>query len=131
MPPAPTVTPAPMVTDTPARVTMEDLLDAPKYFYTVKILQTTPHRDSIRDYLQDFLFVLAGSLDAGSQDDITEDLSYLSGLAADSELVFDVGIPEPLAFWVPAAPTWRRLTRDPGQDLNERPIRSGQGGARR
>ena len=33
--------PAPMVTDTPARVTMEDLLDAPKFFYTAKVLQTT------------------------------------------------------------------------------------------
>lgn len=99
MPPA-----TPMVTDAPARSTLEDLLDAPKYFYTAQILQTTPQRESIREYLQDFLFVLAGSLDAGAQDDITEDLSYLSGLAADAELVFDVGIPEPLAFWVPAAP---------------------------
>lgn len=85
----------------PAKVSLQQILDASRFFYDFKVVKMTPERDTINEYRNDIAFVAAKHLQHGSGDEITDDLSYLSIIASNAEQSFDIAIPEPLEPWVP------------------------------
>lgn len=96
----------------PPQVNMEQVLEAPRFFYDAKVTKITPERDTLTPYIDDIAFVMAEALQRGCGDDITGDLSYLSIIASNAEKSYDIAVPEVLAFWVPTGFKFTTLSDD-------------------